>query len=87
MIEDKIWDADPNQYIIGSDEVGRGCFAGPISAAAVKINYSHIHLLNEVKDSKKLSAKKEMKYLVLLQKIIYIIRILHTITNSSIFMV
>lgn len=58
MIEDKIWDTDPNQYIIGSDEVGRGCFAGPISAAAVKINYSHIHLLNEVKDSKKLSAKK-----------------------------
>jgi ribonuclease HII len=41
MIEDKIWE-DPNKYIIGSDEVGRGCFAGPICASAVKINYSHI---------------------------------------------
>jgi|TARA_B100001094_G_scaffold103036_1_gene99273 ribonuclease HII len=58
MIEDKIWEVDPNQNIIGSDEVGRGCFAGPISAASVKINYSHINLLNDVKDSKKLSPKK-----------------------------
>ena len=58
MIEDKIWDADPSKYIIGSDEVGRGCFAGPISAAAVKINHSHLYLLKDVKDSKKLSPKK-----------------------------
>ena len=43
MIEDKIWEVNPNQNIIGSDEVGRGCFAGPISAASVKINYSHIN--------------------------------------------
>ena len=58
MIEDKVWEANPNKFIIGSDEVGRGCFAGPISAAAVKIKYSHIPLLKEVKDSKKLSPKK-----------------------------
>ena len=58
MIEDKVWSEDPNKYIIGVDEVGRGSFAGPICAAAVKINYSHLGLLTNVKDSKKLSAKK-----------------------------
>lgn len=58
MIEDKIWSEDPAKYIIGADEVGRGSFAGPICAAAVKINYSHLELLTNVKDSKKLSAKK-----------------------------
>lgn len=58
MIEDKIWEKDPQKYIIGSDEVGRGSFAGPICASAVKINYKQLHLLDSVKDSKKLSAKK-----------------------------
>jgi ribonuclease HII len=58
MIEDKIWNLNPNNYIIGSDEVGRGSFAGPIGAAAVRVNYDHIDLLMDVKDSKKLSPKK-----------------------------
>ena len=58
MIEDKVWSEDPAKYIIGADEVGRGSFAGPICAAAVKINYPHLALLTNVKDSKKLSAKK-----------------------------
>ena len=58
MIEDKIWLEDPNKYIIGADEVGRGSFAGPICASAVKIKHSHLELLSNVKDSKKLSAKK-----------------------------
>ena len=58
MIEDKVWSENPAKYIIGADEVGRGSFAGPICAAAVKINYSHLALLTNVKDSKKLSAKK-----------------------------
>ena len=42
MIEDKIWSENPNMFIVGADEVGRGSFAGPICAAAVKINYSHL---------------------------------------------
>ena len=58
MIEDKIWLQDPNKYIIGADEVGRGSFAGPICASAVKIKHSHLELLSNVRDSKKLSAKK-----------------------------
>ena len=58
MIEDKIWSSNPSTYIIGSDEVGRGSFAGPIGAASVRINYEHKDLLLDVKDSKKLSPKK-----------------------------
>ena len=58
MIENKVWSIDPNQYVIGADEVGRGSFAGPIVAAAVKIKKSHEYLLKDVKDSKKLSEKK-----------------------------
>ena len=58
MIEDKIWNNNPSTYIIGSDEVGRGSFAGPIGAASVRINYEHKDLLLDVKDSKKLSPKK-----------------------------
>ena len=61
MIENKIWNNDPSQNVIGADEVGRGSFAGPIVACAVKINKSHDYLLGEVKDSKKLSEKKRNK--------------------------
>ncbi|MBP9802056.1 ribonuclease HII [Patescibacteria group bacterium] len=48
------------EYIIGIDEVGRGCLAGPICAVAVlyKNTAEENELLKEVKDSKKLSAKK-----------------------------
>ena len=61
MIEDKIWEKNPEKYIIGADEVGRGSFAGPICASAVKINYSQLHLIDGVKDSKKLSANKKRR--------------------------
>ena len=68
MIEDKIWSKNPNKFIVGADEVGRGSFAGPICAAAVKINYSHLELLINVKDSKKLSAKKREEIFSIVQK-------------------
>tara|TARA_Y100001970_G_scaffold125601_1_gene155396 strand:+ start:1671 stop:2258 length:588 start_codon:yes stop_codon:yes gene_type:complete len=68
MIEDKVWSKDPNKFIIGSDEVGRGSFAGPICAAAVKINYSHLKFLTNVKDSKKLSVKKREEIFSLVQE-------------------
>ena len=68
MIEDKIWSKNPNKFIVGADEVGRGSFAGPICAAAVKINYSHLELLTNVKDSKKLSAKKREEIFSIVQK-------------------
>tara|TARA_B100001250_G_scaffold319110_1_gene281846 strand:+ start:515 stop:1105 length:591 start_codon:yes stop_codon:yes gene_type:complete len=66
MIENKIWLNNPNQYVIGADEVGRGSFAGPIVAAAVKIKKSHEYLLTEVKDSKKLSEKKRNEIFTLI---------------------
>ena len=68
MIEDKIWNNNPSTYIIGSDEVGRGSFAGPIGAASVRINYEHKDLLLDVKDSKKLSPKKRNQIFELVQE-------------------
>tara|TARA_B100001057_G_scaffold263327_1_gene263515 strand:- start:18262 stop:18849 length:588 start_codon:yes stop_codon:yes gene_type:complete len=68
MIEDKIWNSNPNKYIIGSDEVGRGSFAGPIGAASVRVNYESIDLLMDVKDSKKLSPKKRNQIFELVQE-------------------
>ena len=68
MIEDKIWKSNPNKYIIGSDEVGRGSFAGPIGAASVRVNYESIDLLMDVKDSKKLSPKKRNQIFELVQE-------------------
>ena len=58
MIEDQNWAKNKNQRIIGADEVGRGSLAGPIVGAAVKLEFQHLDLLSDVKDSKKLSAKK-----------------------------
>ena len=58
MIENNIWLENPNQYVIGADEVGRGCFAGPIVGCAVKIKYIDKEYLENVRDSKKLTSKK-----------------------------
>ena len=45
------------KYLVGADEVGRGCLFGPVIAAAVILgNYTH----SELKDSKKLSEKKRI---------------------------
>jgi ribonuclease HII len=43
--------------IAGVDEVGRGCLAGPVTAAAVILHRS----ISGLTDSKKLSAKKRMQ--------------------------
>ena len=58
MIEDQNWAENKKQRIIGADEVGRGSLAGPIVGAAVKLEFQHLDLLSDVKDSKKLSPKK-----------------------------
>ena len=45
-------------YLVGVDEVGRGCIFGPVIAAAVILGkYQN----PELKDSKKLSPKKRIK--------------------------
>lgn len=50
---EKTW---PSKIIAGVDEVGRGCIAGPVLAAAVIIPEDFID--NGIDDSKRLSAKK-----------------------------
>ncbi len=52
---------DSNEYVIGIDEVGRGCLAGPVVTCAFTTNY--INIPNGIKDSKKLSKKnRELLY-------------------------
>ena len=48
-----------NRKVAGVDEVGRGCIAGPVVAAAV-IFRKNIKL-NSIKDSKKISFKKRLE--------------------------
>lgn len=47
-----------NRIVIGVDEVGRGCLAGPVVAAAVILPPERPEWVSEIKDSKKLAAKK-----------------------------
>jgi len=60
------------KILIGIDEVGRGCIAGPVVATAITLNPkfnikkiknhpSFLFLLKNVKDSKKISSKKREK--------------------------
>ncbi len=61
-------------YIIGCDEVGRGCLAGPVVAAAVTLKPEFINLksvisnLKEVKDSKLLTASKREQLSTIIKK-------------------
>ena len=43
---------------VGIDEAGRGCLFGPVCVASVSLNMDSNPLINEIKDSKKLSQKK-----------------------------
>jgi len=48
------------EYECGLDEVGRGCLAGPVVAAAVILPVDYVH--EGLNDSKKISEKKRVKY-------------------------
>lgn len=50
------WESLSEKYIIGVDEVGRGCLAGPVYAAAVCLN--HTTGLDGITDSKSITAQK-----------------------------
>jgi len=47
-------------YIVGLDEVGRGCIAGPVTVAACLVSVKELPLVDVqgVRDSKKISPKK-----------------------------
>ena len=47
-----------NRKIVGVDEVGRGCLAGPVVCAAVILPVEHRPWIDLVRDSKRLSPKK-----------------------------
>jgi len=49
-----------HRHVIGCDEVGRGCLAGPVVAAAVVLDFNKVKGLKvkEIKDSKLLTAEK-----------------------------
>ncbi|MBI2025036.1 MAG: ribonuclease HII [Candidatus Harrisonbacteria bacterium] len=49
-----------NRYLIGIDEVGRGCLAGPVTVAAVAIPADS--KFRKLKDSKKLSARRRKEW-------------------------
>jgi ribonuclease HII len=54
------------KIIAGIDEVGRGCFAGPLVASAVVFNFQNLNALenfdfSHIRDSKKLSALQREK--------------------------
>ncbi len=60
--------------IVGVDEVGRGCIAGPVYAACVILDFAKLHLLaadekNLLRDSKTLSAGQRQKALSTIQTI------------------
>jgi ribonuclease HII len=60
--------------LAGVDEVGRGCIAGPVVAAAVVLDYVKLHSLNtltraKIRDSKTLSAKQRAELVDLIQEI------------------
>lgn len=57
--EEKLLEAQGYRLIAGIDEVGRGALAGPVVAAAVILSYQRdAPWLNQVKDSKQLSAAR-----------------------------
>lgn len=63
-----------SNHLIGVDEVGRGCIAGPVHAAAVCLDYEALAKLPEktkalIRDSKKLSAKQRQSIIKTLDSI------------------
>ncbi len=49
-----------DQLVAGCDEVGRGCLAGPVVAAAVILPHTFSYPLPVLKDSKQLTAKQRI---------------------------
>ena len=64
--ETKLWEQGLS-HIAGIDEVGRGCFAGPVVAAAV-ILPSTFNATDKINDSKKLSPKVRKELAEIIKK-------------------
>jgi ribonuclease HII len=60
-----------NQLEAGTDEAGRGCLAGPVTAAAIILNLEELdtdELFNQINDSKQLNEKKRLELQPFLEK-------------------
>lgn len=64
--ETKLWNQGL-QFVAGVDEVGRGCFAGPVVAAAV-ILPSDFSATDKINDSKKLTPKVREELAIIIKK-------------------
>ena len=63
LFEEKKYLSNPEKIIIGVDEVGRGCWAGPILSCASYIYPSRFLNLPKIDDSKKMSKKDRREIL------------------------
>ncbi|RIV16225.1 ribonuclease HII [Mycoplasmopsis gallopavonis] len=66
MLDYEINTFGPNQVVIGLDEVGRGCLAGPLVVGYVIFNSDYQNL--KIKDSKKLSPKQREEVYLEIQR-------------------
>lgn len=60
-----------NLHESGTDEAGRGCLAGPVTAAAIILNLKETEtddLFNQINDSKQLNEKKRLLLQPLIEK-------------------
>ncbi|MDC3063447.1 ribonuclease HII [Alphaproteobacteria bacterium] len=64
LFEEKKYLHNSERVMIGVDEVGRGCWAGPVLSCASYIYPSKFKSLPKINDSKKLSKKDRRKVLV-----------------------
>ncbi|MCC7459985.1 MAG: ribonuclease HII [Proteobacteria bacterium] len=55
------------KIIVGIDEVGRGCIAGPVVAAAVILDMEKLSIASKIRDSKKITPANREKYFDILQ--------------------
>lgn len=71
---------NPNLLECGTDEAGRGCLAGPVTAAAVILpnNFTHPFLT----DSKQLSEKKRNELRIIIEREAICFSVVHVLMNE-----
>lgn len=71
---------NPNLLECGTDEAGRGCLAGPVTAAAVILpdDFQHPFLT----DSKQLSEKKRMELKVIIEREAICFKVIHVMMDE-----
>ena len=64
LFEEKKYFHNPERVMIGVDEVGKGCWAGPVLSCASYIYPSKFTNLPKINDSKKMSKKNRRQILL-----------------------